>query len=305
MKKHIKQLFLDFKIFFFMGPIVSFYCFLSDFIIRNKFFNKKIVLKYETKKNNTIKKFLKRKFKNFINDYKLSFNNKNISNECKIWVYWDSGIDNAPKIIKKCINSIVRNKERHEVIILDDKNLNKYINLDNRIIKLIKKNKICKANFADIIRIELLKRYGGIWMDASIFLVKIPKEIYDYNFYSIKHMKFDENTHICKGYWTSFFLASNENNCLITFVSDFIKKYLEKYHFFASYFLIDIVFSIAYESFYECRKIIDDLPVSNFNVFNLAIALEKNEKLEKNDYQFVNKLSYKTNIDINKIHFYN
>ena len=50
----------------------------------------------------------------------------------------------------------------------DVKNLDKYIHLPNYILEKYKQGIITKPHFSDIIWIELLIKYGGTWVDASI-----------------------------------------------------------------------------------------------------------------------------------------
>ena len=45
----------------------------------------------------------------------------------KVWIFWYQGLDGAPNLVKSNINSIKRILKDKEVIILTEKNLNKYI----------------------------------------------------------------------------------------------------------------------------------------------------------------------------------
>ena len=56
-----------------------------------------------------------------------------IQMDSKIWVFWWQGIDNAPELVKLCIESIKKNLDNHELIIIDKNNLEKYINLPDYI----------------------------------------------------------------------------------------------------------------------------------------------------------------------------
>lgn len=43
------------------------------------------------------------------------------------------------------------------------------------------------AHFSDIVRENLLYKYGGIWMDATIYMTSpFPDTIYNYDYYTIK-----------------------------------------------------------------------------------------------------------------------
>ena len=50
-----------------------------------------------------------------------------------IYVYWNNGINNSPKIVKKCIETWINKNPDHNVYILDDNNLfsDNIINIKN------------------------------------------------------------------------------------------------------------------------------------------------------------------------------
>ena len=87
----------------------------------------------------------------------------------KIWLFWSQGVSEAPFIVKKCIDSWVKENPTWDVVVLDENNLNKYISLN------LPKNVIanlCIAHQSDLIRLALLSKYGGIWTDATTFCTK-------------------------------------------------------------------------------------------------------------------------------------
>ncbi|WP_151676196.1 MULTISPECIES: capsular polysaccharide synthesis protein [Acinetobacter] len=81
-----------------------------------------------------------------------------------IWMYWDT--DNIPNIVKLCIKSVKTHCFDYEVNILNSSNINQYIDLP------LLNEDVLPAQKADLIRLELLTNYGGVWMDASIFLTE-------------------------------------------------------------------------------------------------------------------------------------
>lgn len=57
-----------------------------------------------------------------------------------------------------------------KIIYLDANNYMKYIDIPNDIKEMYRQGIIGYAHFSDIIRLELLKKYGGLWLDATILL---------------------------------------------------------------------------------------------------------------------------------------
>lgn len=85
----------------------------------------------------------------------------------KIWSYWNS--KNKTKLINDCISTwdsnIIYKDEKNEIIILNDENLENYIDIKifcNEFYNLTPTFK------SDCIRLYLIYTYGGIWLDASI-----------------------------------------------------------------------------------------------------------------------------------------
>ena len=112
---------------------------------------------------------------------KINFSDKNKT--YRIWQYWDSGIENAPEIVKACVNSVEKYKGSLERVILDDNSIKNYVTIPDYIYKLKEKGVISKAHFADILRTYLLYEYGGCWIagnqmpyaDAVRELVNVPE----------------------------------------------------------------------------------------------------------------------------------
>lgn len=81
-----------------------------------------------------------------------------------IWIYWDS--ETLPEIVRMCIEQVKKLCSDYEVMVLNENNVHNYITLPEV------NGSLPKSNVADIIRLLLLKKYGGVWMDASIFLTE-------------------------------------------------------------------------------------------------------------------------------------
>ena len=91
------------------------------------------------------------------------------SNHCnKVWICWFQGEENAPELIKCCINSARKTMPDREIVVVTLKNLSKYANLPDYIIEKYKKGIIPPAHFSDLIRIELLCTHGGLWIDSTV-----------------------------------------------------------------------------------------------------------------------------------------
>lgn len=124
--------------------------------------------------------------------------------------------------------SLFNKKKNKNVIILNEKTIKKYINLPHNFDKL--KN---IAHKADYIRISILYKYGGIWIDSDMICLKsfdkIFKMLDHYDFIAFEyrsklkirktHYKYDFDDIVNKKTNHTFrtpigFLATNKNNIL-------------------------------------------------------------------------------------------
>jgi hypothetical protein len=88
-----------------------------------------------------------------------------------LYIYWNTGFENAPELVKKCLISWKIFNKNWNIIELNDNNLNNYIDIKEEI-KDLDKKKFTPTHFSDVIRIFLLKKYGGLWTDATTFCIK-------------------------------------------------------------------------------------------------------------------------------------
>ena len=292
--QYIKKTFVnDLKIFKYFGIHYAIIDFASSIIFRNK---SRFGRKLNIYKHEMVKKYLVKRYGYLLKNINIE-NNQNIDKNCPVWIFWWQSIDNAPHIVKECVKRIKEQNVDRRVIIIDKNNYAKYANIPNYIIDKLNSNCMTITHFSDILRMELLYKNGGIWMDATMFQLRnLNKQICEYPFYTIKHGKYAD-FHVCKGLWTGFFMASNKNNDMIKLFREFFYEYWKKENYLITYFLIDCIISICYENNLVIKEIIDNVPTNNTNVFELQSILSEQYKestyrnLCKETYLF--KLTYK------------
>ena len=104
-----------------------------------------------------------------------------------IWSVWWQGEENAPEMVKMCFASVNRHRGEHPFIIITKDNYQKYISLPDHIMQKMNSGVLRLTHFSDIIRLYLLTHYGGLWLDATIYVTDtIPEDIFSSNYYSIK-----------------------------------------------------------------------------------------------------------------------
>jgi hypothetical protein len=86
-----------------------------------------------------------------------------------VWILWYQGLDKAPLVVEKCVESWIRENPDWDVVVLDAESLNKYIIPDLPQEKLAKLDLTKQSN---LVRLQLLSEYGGVWADATLLCLK-------------------------------------------------------------------------------------------------------------------------------------
>lgn len=115
--------------------------------------------------------FLEDKYKDYWATYKFTKNlpESDESLRNKIWICWWQGLDNAPEIVKACVESIKRYAGDYEVICITEENYKNYVTFPKWIEEKRKQNIISRTIYSDLLRMNLLSTYGGLWIDSTFF----------------------------------------------------------------------------------------------------------------------------------------
>lgn len=182
----------------------------------------------------------------------------------RIWVFWYSGYDDAPELVRKCIE-IDKSLEEADVIVIDKNNLEEYFTFDKTVRELFESGKISIQAFSDILRCQLMAKYGGFWLDATIFITnnKFVSDHKNMTYFSFRHSRNDLllkqkwNEFFTEGRWTMNALASGADNPLFSFISDFYTAYFQEHDEVFDYFHLAYIWLYAYENFAWVKEMID------------------------------------------------
>ena len=93
---------------------------------------------------------------------------REISHTCSvpktIWMLWFQGLEQAPDAVKMCYLSWQQKNPGWKVEFLDETKVCDYVSLEQ-----LEQPGLRKQALSDIIRINLLARYGGVWVDATCY----------------------------------------------------------------------------------------------------------------------------------------
>ncbi len=196
-----------------------------------------------------------------------------------IFIMWWQGEQNAPALVKVCIESVRVHAGKHKVIIISQDNINDFIHLPDFIKRKVQQGNISFTHLSDIIRLNLLTLYGGAWIDATVFCAKnIPESLFEMPFYSIHFGKYTKDP--SHGRWTTFLLFAQRDNAIVKRTLEYHYKYWSKHYVIVDYIMFDYLINEVISQDERLNKLVDDIPIENQDVFELM------EHLEDDDFQF-------------------
>ncbi len=257
---------------------------LFGFLYLYKPFDNSFSLRQADKKHKFILSYLRKEHGDIIEKYRAI---KETDYECDkryIWTLWWQGEESAPPLIKKCFEEMKRNANGAEVVILTKDNYKNYIELPDYILEKREKDYISFAQLSDIFRFTLLEKYGGLWLDSTVYTSQpIPEAYFSYNFFS-QHTHWKETCFVQHNLYHGFIIGAKPHSKLVSFVKEMFFEYWKKHDTLVDYLMIDYLLMLAYEEFPDIKEEIDSLPYSSERLYDLVSMLNKpyNEKeLEK------------------------
>ena len=221
------------------------------------------------------------------------------ANADTIWFCWLQGIDNAPELVKVCYEALQKNVPDKEIILIDWNNYNDYIELPDFIIEKVNAGIISKAHLSDLIRLELLIKYGGYWIDSTVLCTdgSILKKIDDTKLFMYSFYYFGFNPEIME--LNNWFIYSTTNNNILCLVRKMLYMYWKDYNRTIDYFVFHLIMTIATEWYWdEYRK----MPIiSQADAHILATYIY--DDFDKEKYEIlkmctgIHKLSTRFNMD--------
>lgn len=258
------------------------------------------------KKTRWLDRYIEKNYCNIIDKYKYyDLNTQKITDDFKIWVFWGQGEDNMPPLVKSCYRQLCNYNDN--VILISNENLLNYIDIQETVLEKVRTGKISWANFSDIVRNLLLAKYGGMWLDATVWTSDnlLLAEIERHPFYTANGDVKITSKSVC--FWTSLGLnwsswcisSKFRNYILFSFVGEMMNEFAIKEEFWPDYVFQDFLYYYAFNKFSIAANDIKNISIHNLKRNKLATIMNEpyDEKFYKEliDTDFLFKLSYKAN----------
>lgn len=199
--------------------------------------------------NNKILRKLRRKYRTFCENFVASYTPGPQVQSNKVWICWLQGMDSAPPLVQRCYRSVQTHLKDREIILLTQDNYRDYVTFPEHIQKKIDSGIITKTHMSDLLRLELLLRYGGTWMDATVFCSggNIPDYMLDSPLFLYQILKpgADGQPTVI----SSWFLTACTNHPILALTQAMLYRYWEEKNYLVDYFLLHDFFQLAMESY--------------------------------------------------------
>ena len=171
-----------------------------------------------------------------------------------IWYCWLQGIEQAPEIARVCLESLYKHLPDREIRVIDANNWKEFIELPDWIVKKWELGRIPAANFSDLLRLELLIKYGGTWIDATVLCTGpaahgVPLESFlDADLFLFQYTPPGTAEGISISNW---FITSCTNNEVLMVLRDVLFAYWKDYDCTLDYYMFHLFFAMVAKEYPE------------------------------------------------------
>jgi hypothetical protein len=134
-----------------------------------------------------------------------------------IHLYWDQGFDEAPEVVRLCVQSWVAHHPGWTIRYWQKESASEIVPVANL------PEGLGVTPYSDILRTELLKQYGGVWADATVYCTRpldgwLPQIMLLTDFFAFSRPGKDRVI-------ASWFLAARPNTAFLQMLSDAIRHF--------------------------------------------------------------------------------
>lgn len=223
-----------------------------------------------------------------------------------VWMFWAQGIDHAPELVRvnaEHTKQILNNK-KYRVQVLDLKLAINMLDIPEALLTKYRNGKMQDAFFSDLIRVMLLAKYGGLWVDATVYLSmpEIPTDILESPFFIFKDEKFNlkNNDYLIPG--SNWLIWAKKGSTIADMMQSSLIDYWLKNDYVPYYFFFHVLMGLIFKqnpADYEgMPSYYNKMPhIVQSRMGHSIDAIELSEVLE---FVFAHKLSYKLSFKSDK-----
>lgn len=198
---------------------------------------------------------LRRKYIHVLEDFDRNYVEQPTKSCRRVWIFWWQGMEEAPSLVKKCYKSVQDNLGKDwDITLITEDNYLEYASFPEYILEKLKKGQITLTHFSDLLRLELLIKHGGLWLDATVLCTsgKIPLSILNAELFVFQTLKPGADGHAT--IMSSWLMFAKTNNKILIATRELLYDYWKKNTALVDYFLLHQFFTIVCERYPEAAK---------------------------------------------------
>ena len=230
-----------------------------------------------------------------------------------IWFCWLQGLDEAPEIVRVCYVSLKRHLPEREIKVIDNTNWKEYVDLPEYVTIKWEKGRIPAANFSDLLRLELLIKYGGTWVDSTVlctgFSSQTTQESIKYLDADLFMFQYTPQGTVSGISISNWFISACSNNEVLLVLRDMLYAYWKDFDCTIDYYIFHLFFRLV------AREFPEQIAAMPYGRSQRSIALMKHSNDTFNQEKWdrlvgsvaFHKLSYRISEEVknNKGNYYN
>lgn len=166
-----------------------------------------------------------------------------------LWSGWLQGENSAPELVKACWNSWRQHLPGYELRIITMDNYTWWIELPEWFVEKYRRGIIPPALFSDVMRIELLVRHGGTWIDGTVLCTGFPTERLQKQWTDIETSPFCVFRYFKKGQreavgLSNWFISANAGDAMLAALRDALYCYWKDYNCTVDYYICHLFLDV-------------------------------------------------------------
>ena len=157
-----------------------------------------------------------------------------------VWFCWLQGLEQAPDLVKACYRSQCMNLKDRTITVITADNYKDYIDIPEDLEQKYHAGIIPHAMFSDLIRLELLIKHGGTWIDSTVLCTgdRYPAKVLDGDLFL---MQYRDNEGRLTGN-SNWFITSMTNHPVLMTLRDVLYQYWRDYDCVLEYYIFHLFF---------------------------------------------------------------
>lgn len=236
-----------------------------------------------------VEPYLKDKYSPFMLERKAYYEGQKLEHKRSkiVWFCWLQGIEQAPPIVKACLASLKQHLMDREIKIITNDNWREHVELPEYIIDRWEKKEMPPALFSDLLRLQLLIRYGGTWIDSTLLCTgtEHAQKYLDADLFMFQYTAPEEFPSSFRGI-SNWFITSCTNNELLLILRDMLYAYWKDFDCTLDYYIFHYFFALLVR---ECPDSIKEMPYG-FSEWSITLVAHWGESFNQKKWDKLTRI---------------